>query len=350
MGIIYFVVLLGVIITVHEFGHFVAAKTFNVYVPEFSIGMGPKLFQKVKGETKYSLRLLPIGGYVAMAGEEGIEGYENVPYERTIKGIHPLKQLVVMLAGVFMNMVLALLIFFIVYANVGQVANPEPVFNEILSGSVAEQAGIEVGDRLVKATFVDGTSIKVNSYIDYMNAASFYGEDDPITFSIVRDTVEYEVTLVKDYIDGQEGKMFGFVFKTTYKDISLLECIPYAFKELKDTISTLVLSLSKLIRGRGLENLSGPVGIYEVANEQASLGLLNYLYLIGILSVNVGIMNLLPLPMLDGGQSIITIGEMIVGKKLDARIRTALILGSMGLLLLLMVFVTYQDIIRLFAK
>ena len=94
MGIIYFVVLLGVIITVHECGHFIAAKSFNVYVPEFSIGMGPQLFQKVKGETKYSIRLLPIGGYVAMAGEEGVEGFEDIPYERTIKGIHPLKQLV----------------------------------------------------------------------------------------------------------------------------------------------------------------------------------------------------------------------------------------------------------------
>lgn len=348
MGIIYFVVLLGVIILVHECGHFIAAKAFNVYVPEFSIGMGPTLFQTEKGETKYSIRALPIGGYVAMAGETGVEEFENIPAERTIKGIHPLKQLVVMLAGVFMNMVLALIIFFIVYANIGYVATPNAVFSEIMPGSVAEQAGIMPGDKMIKATFVDGSSIKVESYIDYMNAASFYGESDPITFVISRDNLEYEVTLVKGEMEGYEQKVFGFSFSNSYEEITILECIPYAFEELKSTISTIFLSLSKLIRGRGLENLSGPVGIYEAANEQAALGLLNYLYLMGILSVNVGVMNLLPLPMLDGGQSIIVVGEMVVGKKLDNRIRNILMFASMVLLFGLMIFVTFQDVIRLF--
>ena len=199
-----------------------------------------------------------------------------------------------------MNMILALVIFFVVYASIGQIAKPEPVFSQIIEGSVAESAGIEAGDRLIKATFVDGSYVRVNSYLDYMNAASFYDDEDPITFTILRDNMEYEVTLTKDYLAGYDDKMFGFIFSNSYEKISVLECIPYAFVELKDTISTLFLSLSKLLRGRGLENLSGPVGIYEVANEQASLGLLNYLYLIGILSVNVGVMNLLPLPMLDG--------------------------------------------------
>ncbi len=347
MGIIYFVILIGVIVTVHEFGHFIAAKTFNVYVPEFSIGMGPAIYQKQKGETKYTVRALPVGGFVAMAGENDDEVFPDVPPERTIKGIAYWKRLVIMLAGIFNNMVLAFILLFVVYANIGYRVVYDPVLADVLVGSVAEEAGIKAGDRMVKATFVDGTSVTINDYNEYMNASLFYNDDEPITFVFSRDNVEYEVTLTKTLVEGQEAPMFGFSFLPTRVPLTVLEAIPYAFSELKGTLSTIVMSISKLIRGRGLNNLSGPVGIYEVTSQSVSYGFINYLYLIAMLSANVGFMNLLPLPMLDGGQVVITIGEMLARRPLNQKIKTGLMAGSMALLLGLMLIVTYNDILKM---
>ena len=153
LSFIYFILILSVIIIVHELGHLIAAKKFNVYCKEFSIGMGPVVWQKQKGETAWSIRAFPIGGFVAMAGEEGEEEDtdEDIPFERTINGISPLKQIVVMGAGAFMNIVLAWLIFIGITAWQGAVSVPSKAIVQTVAPIIlAEKAGFQVGDEVVK--------------------------------------------------------------------------------------------------------------------------------------------------------------------------------------------------------
>ena len=150
MTLLYFVIILGIIVFVHELGHLITAKMFGVYCKEFAIGMGPKIKSWQKGETLYSLRALPVGGFVAMAGEEGVD-IEEIPAERTIKGIAPLKRIIVMLAGIMMNILLAWVIFVGVFIYQGaRSLPPQPIVAGVVSGSVAETAGFLAGDEIVK--------------------------------------------------------------------------------------------------------------------------------------------------------------------------------------------------------
>lgn len=349
MSIIYFVILLGTIVLVHEFGHFIFAKLFNVYTPEFSIGMGPKLAQIQKGETKYTLRLLPIGGYVAMAGEDGVEfdGVE-VPENRTIKGIHPVKQLIIMLAGIFMNVLLAFVIFFSLFAYTGRVnVAPRAEFAQVLEGSIAEEKGIIPGDVITKVVFSDGSVLVPETYFDFVNQYTFY-EGEEVTFTIRRGTIEFDVTMAARYMENEGRALFGIVPPSiSVKEIGFLECFKYAALELKDSASTIFMTLGKLVRGRGLDMMSGPVGIYQVTEQQANYGLTNYLALIALISVNVGIFNALPLPILDGGRSLITIGEMIFKKKLNPKIEQGIMLAAWAVIFVVFIYVTFNDLTRL---
>ena len=350
MGIVYFVLLLGTIVLVHEFGHFIFAKLFNVYTPEFSIGMGPKLFQVQKGETKYTLRLLPIGGYVAMAGEDGVDFGVEIDESRTIKGIHPCKQLVIMLAGIVMNIILSFVIFLGLFAYTGQVnVPPKAVFDQVVEGSIAEELGILPGDEIVRLQFSDGSTFEPNTYYDFLNEYMFY-EGEEVLFTIRRDELEFEVTMAPRFVESQGRELFGIVPpSSTVKEISFFECFKYAGSEVLDSASTIFMTFTKLVRGRGLDMMSGPVGIYQVTETQASYGLTSYLALIALISVNVGIFNALPLPILDGGRALITVGEMVVGKKLNPKIEQGIMLVAWAAILALFVYVTMNDLFRLFA-
>ncbi|MBR3694191.1 MAG: site-2 protease family protein [Erysipelotrichales bacterium] len=350
MGIIYFVILLGSIVLVHEFGHFVFAKLFNVYTPEFSIGMGPQIFQFQKGETKYTLRLLPMGGYVAMAGEDGVDEDIELDPSRTIKGIHPFKQLIIMMAGIFMNVLFAYVIFFGIFAYNGQVyLPPEPVFDQVLEGSVAEEMGVQPGDEIIKLVFSDGSVVEPETYYDFVNHYTFY-QDEEVTFTLLRGNEVFEVTMAPRYLESEGRNLFGIVApSSTPVDLSLMDCFYYAGVELQSSASSIFMTLSKLVRGRGLDMMSGPVGIYEVTQTQVSYGLTSYLALIGMISVNVGIFNALPLPILDGGRSLITLCEWGFKKKLNPKIEHAIMMVAWGMILALFIFVTYNDLIRVFS-
>lgn len=350
MGIVYFVLLLGTIILVHEFGHFIFAKLFNVYTPEFSIGMGPKLFQVQKGETKYTLRLLPIGGYVAMAGEDGVDFGVEIDESRTIKGIHPFKQLVIMLAGIAMNIILSFVIFLGLFTYNGQVSlPPKAVFDKVMEGSIAEEMGILPGDEIIRLEFSDGSVLEPKTYYDFANEYMFY-EGEEVLFTIRRGELEFEVSMAPRYMESEGRELFGIMAPSyTVKEIGFVEAIKYAALEVKDSASTIFMTLTKLVRGRGLDMMSGPVGIYQVTETQASYGLTSYLALIALISVNVGIFNAMPLPILDGGRALITLGELVVGKKLNPKIEQGIMLVAWAAIFALFIYVTMNDIFRLFA-
>ena len=342
---LYFILVLGVIVLIHEIGHLITAKLFNVYCKEFAIGMGPKIWSRKFGETEYSVRALPLGGFVAMAGEEGVDN--DVPYERSILGIKPWKRMIVMLAGITMNFVLAFVIFVGIYAYQGQaVEAPKPIIVGTVENSPAEAAGFLANDLILKLTFSDGTSVEPKDFYEIITYIQMY--TDSTTYLVNRDGQELSITVSPQFIEDENRYFLGLEMPAaTRVKISFLESFKYGAIEVSNTVKSMVFTLTRLIRGIGLNAISGPIGIYQVTATQASYGLLNILYLMGLLSINVAIFNLLPLPILDGGRVVLTIYEMIFKKPMSKKVEQALMVASIGLLLLLMAFVTLQDILRL---
>lgn len=346
MSIIYFILILSVIIIIHELGHLMTAKYFHVYCQEFSIGMGPTIYKRQGKETAFSVRALPLGGFVSMAGEEGVDD-ESIPFERTLKGIAWWKQVIIMAAGAIMNVLLAWLLFIVVTMVQGRVVLPsEPVVAGFTSGSAAEAAGFEIGDRITKIT--SGSEVTtVETFDDITEHISYFPKEEAV-FSIVRDGREMEIKLTPKYNESEDRYLAGFQSNLNVKEISILESFQYGTERMIDGSTAIFRSLSKLIRGIGLENLSGPVGIFQITAETTQNGLLPAISLIALLSLNIGIFNLLPLPVLDGGRIFITLIEKISGRKLSERAEMVIMMIGVVLLVALMVFATWQDIMRLF--
>lgn len=349
MAILYFIILLSVIIIVHECGHLIAAKCFHVYCGEFSIGMGPKLWSYQGKETTFSLRALPIGGYVAMAGEEGSE-FEGVPAERTIKGISHWKQIIIMLAGVAMNFVLAWVIFSsIILINGGYNIAPKAIVDGVVENSPAEAAGFQAGDVIKKVVFDDGTVVRPSNFYEILTYST--ANTGPVTYTIKRGEQTLEKTVTPIYDEKQQSYMVGIkIPAATHVEATLLNSGYYGGQYMMQTVKELFTAVGRLVRGIGLEDLSGPVGIYEVTEQQASMGLQNYILLIALLSLNVGVFNLLPLPILDGGKVLLVLVEMIIGRPLNKKLEAGITAVGVAMVLVLMVFVTWQDITRLLFK
>jgi regulator of sigma E protease len=345
-GLVTFILILGVIVLIHELGHLLSAKYFNVYCREFAIGIGPKLFSRIYKETIYSVRMLPIGGFVAMAGEEGVDA--DIPVERSLPGIAPHKRLVIMLAGVFMNFLLATIIFIGIYVVQGQVLiAPQSIIAGVVEDSPAERAGFMTNDRVISIRFSDNTTIVPKDFYEIITYIQMY--TDTSIFTVERQGQIVELTVTPVYISEENRYFLGLALPSPeIKEITTLEAIQYGVIEVRDTINSMLFTLTRLVRGIGLNSISGPIGIYQVASTQASYGFLNVLYLTALLSINVAIFNLLPLPILDGGRVVLTVFEMIFRKPVNKRIEQALMAISVSLLLLLMLFVTWQDLMRLF--
>ncbi len=346
MSIIYFILILSVIIIIHELGHLLTAKYFNVYCQEFSIGMGPTIYKREGKETAFSVRALPLGGFVSMAGEEGVDD-ESIPFERTLKGIAWWKQVIIMAAGAIMNVLLAWLLFIVVTMAQGRVVLPsEPIVAGFTADSAAEAAGFEIGDRITKITSGSEVTV-VNTFDDITEHFSYFPKTEAV-IDVERDGKAIQLKLSPKYNEQEERYLAGFEANVNIKEISALESIKYGTERMIDGSTAIFRSLSKLIRGIGLENLSGPVGIFQITAETTQNGLLPAISLIALLSLNIGIFNLLPLPILDGGRIFITLIEKISGRTLGERAEMIIMMIGVVLLVALMVFATWQDIIRLF--
>ena len=351
MTIIYFILILSVIIIIHELGHLIAAKKFGVYCKEFSIGMGPMIYQRQVGETAWSIRALPIGGYVAMAGETIEDGVgdedDDIPFERTINGIKPWKQIIVMAAGAIMNIVIAWVLFVGITAYQGQVAIPgAPIISGFVEGSVAEAAGFQIDDKIIKVTS-GSESITPETFDDITEFMVFYPGET--VYTIERNGETLTVTMTPEYDkDDQVYKMGVYHEYKEIKEISLWESIPYGTQKMVDSVSSIISTLGKLVQGVGLNNLSGPVGIFKLTDQITQTGLLSTVAFIGLLSVNVGIFNLLPIPILDGGRIFITLIEMLIGRKLSERVQSVIMTIGLVAIVALMLFATWNDLSRLF--
>ncbi|MBR3348511.1 MAG: site-2 protease family protein [Solobacterium sp.] len=352
MTIIYFLILLSLIIVIHELGHLFAAKKFGVYCYEFSFGMGPLLYQKQGKETRYSIRAIPIGGYVSMAGEsDGDEMYPDikVPEDRRLVNKPWWQKVIIMLAGVCMNFLLAWVIFSLSILSAGAFATPaKAIVDQVVAGSPAERAGFESGDIIKKITKEDGSSVSPKTYIDMQTFSSGYNGEE--VYTVERNGELIEIAVTPEYNEESQAYLIGIVGPASeVNDVNLLNCWYYGVVEMGIIARLLLTTILGLFRGSGLDQVSGPVGIYQATETYASLGFASFMLLVAQLSLNVGIFNLLPLPVLDGGQIVITLAEAITHRRLNEKVKLGLILVCWALLIGFMLFVTWQDISRLFA-
>ena len=344
MTLIYFILVLGITILIHEFGHYIMAKKAHVYVYEFSIGMGPRIFKwkRKNDETEYSIRILPLGGYVSLAGEDDTVD-KNIPNGMSLRDKSFKDNALIMVAGVFNNFVLSILLLFIVGLFAGY-SNTLPIVDEVVENSPAYQAGIKKNDIIVK---LNGKS--TNNQDKLLLELSTLKDND-ITITLKRDDklIDIKLDAVKEEIDGKVSYRMGFTLDQT-TSYGFIEAIKYAFTKFFSLIEQMIFIVIYLFSGRlSINNLSGPVGIYVLVDTVSKQGFLNIIYLMAYISLNVGIINILPFPAFDGGRVFLLIIEKIRGKKLDEKLENNINTIGFILLMLLMIYVTLNDILNLF--
>lgn len=343
-----FALVLSIIVIVHELGHLITAKKIGVYCNEFSIGMGPKIYsyQSKKSETAYSLRALPIGGYVMMAGEAEASDLVDVPFERTINGIARWKRLIVMLAGIFMNMVLAFVVFATIFSMNGVIREPKPIIANVVEGYPAADAGLKKDDEIISLTFSDGSTIHPKTFTEAsFGIMTFKGS--PIEFEVKRgsELLKITVTPVKD--PNSDNYVIGINSpQGELEKVGFFETLQFTAGFLVNMVGQIFQSLKWLVRGKGLDNVGGPIAIFKITSEVTSSGF-NFLYfwnLIGSLSVSLAVMNLLPIPIFDGGRALLTIIEMIIRKPIPEKIENFVMMVGFIFVILLMGFFIFNDI------
>lgn len=344
MTILYFIFVLGVTVLIHELGHFIFAKRAGVYVYEFSIGMGPQLFKfnRKNDETVYSIRLLPIGGFVSMAGED-LEIDDKIPKDKQLCNKSWCDRFLVLFAGIAFNFLLAIIILFTIGMINGVPKNNLEIAN-IESNYDISKTGIQIGDVITK---VNGK--KITSY-EQLSVELAVNNGKKIDLTVKNNnqenTYEIEPTLIE--VDGTTSYVYGFSLNNEIEK-GFVKSIEYAFSKTGALTNQMVLIVKYLVTGKlSLNSLSGPVGIYQVVDQARTLGFLNVLYLIAYLCINVGFINFIPFPAFDGGRILFLIIEKIKGSKVNPKVENTIHSVGFALLMILMLFVTYNDIIRIF--
>ena len=344
LSIITFILMLGILVFVHEFGHFITAKKSGVHIYEFAIGMGP-VIKTIEGKDgiKYSIRALPIGGFVQMAGEVyEDDDTKKIPKEKFMCNKPWWNRLIILCAGVFNNFVLAIiLLFFLALTN--DVARVAPVIDKVTPDTPASVAGLKKGDRIVS---VEGT--KTSSWDKVVLLLSI--DEDRTDYDIVikRNGKEKKVELkveVKEK-DGVKSKVLGVNMGSNGKGFT--KSLRYAFEKFYATLDQMAYTVGSLFTGKiSINALSGPVGIFEVVDKKREQGFAEIVYLTAYLSINLGLMNILPIPALDGGHVLFVLIELITRKKVNQKFESIATTIFFVLLMLLMLYVTIHDIIRM---
>ncbi len=352
-SLVSFVIVLGVLIFVHEFGHFIVAKLFGVRVLKFSLGFGNKVVGRKWGETEYLISAFPLGGYVKMFGEQ--QGEEIAPEERQRSFSHkPVWQrFCIVLAGPLFNLFFALVLFFVMFVVAGL---PEPVDTTVIGnvapGSVAERAGIKPGDRILS---IDGE--KTTSW-ERVSELVRESKGREITLVLVRGGRQVTIRAtpamekVRNIFGEEVGEryMLGIIRsdRVRYEKAPVGESVRAALVQTWNLIYLTVMGIIKILqRVVPASELGGPIRIAEIAGQQLEAGWMNLLYFMGLLSINLGILNLLPVPVLDGGHLVFLTIEGVRGRPLSDRAMEMAQRVGIALLGTLMLFVFYNDIFRI---
>ena len=349
LKLLVFVLILGIIILIHELGHFFWAKKFGVHIYEFSIGMGPILkTHKGKDGIDYNLRAVPIGGFVAMAGEVyEDDDLKKIPKKKFMCNKPWYQRVIILIAGVVNNFLLAILLLFVTACIWGG-KTLTTVVDTVKDQSPMAMAGVAPGDKIIG---INGH--KISSWDVAQIYLAMKDDDGAYDFEIEHDDGKretYSVTPQKitDEATGKETILFGVGIKTETSN-NLLQHIKYAFLKFQSIVNSMYLTVLGLITGKiAVSALSGPVGIFEVIGQSMAAGVYYVIYITAFLSINVGVINILPFPAFDGGRVFFLIVEKIKGSPVNSKFESICHTVGFMLLILLMLYVTIQDIIRLF--
>lgn len=346
INLLLFVLILGIIVFIHELGHFTWAKITGVYVYEFALGMGPKLFSRKKGETEYSIRAIPIGGFCQMAGEDlGDDEDNDVPKDRRLQSKTAWQRFLIMFFGPMNNFILAVvLLFFISLIWGGTTMNP--VITSVDMKSAAAEAGLVRGDKVVK---INGHKISTSDDLSlYLALANPKKKNEVVVEKANGKEETYKIQPKKVRIKGEESYKYGIGVQQK-RTHGLGAALTYTYKKTASIFKQMFITVGYLFTGGiKLNQLSGPVGIYSIVGETSKSGIANIIYLMAFLSINVGFINLIPIPAFDGGHILFIIIEKIKGSPVNPELENKIHTVFLMLLMLLMLVITFNDILRLF--
>lgn len=335
---------IGVIIIFHELGHYLAAKAAGVRVEEFAVGMGPKIFGIKHGETDYSLRAIPLGGYVKMAGMDPEEKCDG----RGFNNKTVLQRMVVIFAGSFMNFFLAVILFIMLFSFIGEsVPVHSNIVGQVIEGQRAEQAGLQTGDQLIA---IDGKP--VNNWTE-MTQIIQRNPENSLIFTVQRDENILQIEIAPAENPQTGLGMLGimstgeplYVYTYTYP---IGEAVKLGIERSIEFLVLILGILVQMVTGQTAVELAGPVGIVQFTGEASQQGFGVLVQWIAILSIQLGIINLLPIPALDGSRLVFLGIEGVRGKPINPEKENLVHLVGFAALIVLIIFVTYNDILRLF--
>lgn len=347
MTLIYFILILGIIVFIHELGHFIWAKKSGVYCYEFSLGFGPKLFSfnRKNDETKYCLRLIPVGGYVSMAGEEADDD-KAVPKDKKLYNKPWYKKLIIVVAGVFNNFILGFVVLFIMALCYGAVSTKSAI-GIVSKDSSAQKSGLKVGDVI---TNINGKNVR--TWDDVTIRLVLSNGNKYQTFTVISNKEKKVIKVKPKKITDKDGKVsYSYGIGSSQKVLhGFVNSLKYASSKFNSMYKSMIVTIGALFNGKiGINALSGPVGIYSIVGQESkTAGLQGLLYLLAYLSINVGFINLLPFPAFDGYRALTIVIEAITRKKVNQKVDS--IVNQIGLFILfaLMIFITIKDVIGLF--
>jgi len=344
-----FLLILGLLITVHEFGHFIVAKRLGVRVEKFSFGFGKRLLSKRRGDTEYSISLIPLGGYVKLAGDS-LEEFKNNPDEYLSK--KPSERARIIFFGPLLNYILGFLCFWLI-CFIGYPTLTTKV-GSLIEGFGAKDAGIQVGDQVIA---VDGK--RVDFWEDLQKAIKSRKSATTVLLSVVRDNKEHEIEVKireKELDDALGQKRSVGLIGITPKDEIIkvrhgfLKSFVLGINKTLDLTIMTYKALWRMVTGKlsMRESITGPLGIFYITSKAASVGMIAVLHLVAVLSVSLCIFNLLPLPVLDGGHILLLAIEKLRGRKLSVKVERVITQIGFTLIVSLALFATYNDMVRLF--
>lgn len=332
----------GVIIMIHECGHFLFAKLFKVKVNEFSLGMGPALFKRKKGETQYAVRAFPIGGYVSMEGEDQESDAEGAFNKKPVW-----QKMIIVAAGAIMNLILGLIILCIMLSTSGELIGTNTV-KSFYDDAVSAQYGLQAGDKFLE---IDGHHVWSEKDLSFLMSRS---QDGVFDFVVERDGQKVTLNDVHFATEEIEGiTVIRYDFVIIGETPGFLNVLKNSFTQSASIVRMVWLSLFDIVTGRyGVSELAGPVGTMDIiaditATAASSGNAGNLLMIMAFITINIGVANLLPLPALDGGRLFFLLIEAVRRKPINPKYEGYVHAVGLALLLLLMVFVTYNDIVRI---
>lgn len=339
--IIIAILIFGLLIFIHEGGHFLFARLFKVTVNEFSIGMGPKLVSKKskKSGISYSLRAFPIGGFVSMAGEDEESDDPNALNKKPVW-----QRMIIVAAGGVVNLVAGILVMFILVFSSTSMGLGSTTVAEFRDGALSQDCGLKAGDTIVE---VEGRNVHIADELVYEIMRLGI---EPVDLTVVRDGEKTVIEDVEFPQISEQGVAFGDADFYVYgQERTFTNLVKHSFYRSTYTVRMIWESLYDLVTGRyGIEAVSGPVGVTEALTQAAQTGSYNFIYLVVVISMNLGVMNLLPLPALDGGRLVFLLIEAVRRKPINPKVEGVIHTAGLALLMLLMIFICVKDVIKLF--